>query len=128
MFITCAVQDGNLFTDKYLLELDFVEVVEKRKEGYEPDVVMDEDLSDGPEEDVQPGQRGGGASRSQRKRGKFLVSDYLSHPVVLDSNMMGNIGRYFNVSSLLRVAGFFAYPPVVSSNFLYIRSVPHSKI
>lgn len=41
------LQDGQQYGDEYLAELDYIEVVEKHKEGYESEVVdPDEDSSD----------------------------------------------------------------------------------
>ena len=45
------LQDGQQFGDEYLAELDYIEVVERQKEGYESDVDMDEGLGDGSDED-----------------------------------------------------------------------------
>jgi histone-lysine N-methyltransferase SETDB1 len=37
------LQDGQQYGDEYLAELDYIEVVERQKEGYESDVAEDED-------------------------------------------------------------------------------------
>ena len=42
------VQDGQQYGDEYLAELDYIEVVERNKEGYESDVEM---LSDETEDE-----------------------------------------------------------------------------
>jgi histone-lysine N-methyltransferase SETDB1 len=39
------VQGGKNYGDEYLAELDYIEVVEKLKEGYESDIVDDSDSS-----------------------------------------------------------------------------------
>ena len=38
-----VLQDGKQYGDEYLAELDFIEVVEGQKEGYESDVDMSDD-------------------------------------------------------------------------------------
>jgi histone-lysine N-methyltransferase SETDB1 len=43
--VSCSVtvvQGGKNYGDEYLAELDYIEVVEKLKEGYESDVVEDD--------------------------------------------------------------------------------------
>ena len=45
-------QDGKQYGDEYLAELDFIEVVERQKEGYESDVEdPDNIVNDNAEED-----------------------------------------------------------------------------
>jgi len=39
------VQGGKNYGDEYLAELDYIEVVEKLKEGYESDIVDDSESS-----------------------------------------------------------------------------------
>ena len=39
-------QDGQQYGDEYLAELDYIEVVERNKEGYESDVEMPDDDTD----------------------------------------------------------------------------------
>ena len=39
------VQDGQQYGDEYLAELDYIEVVERTKEGYESDVNEDEGIA-----------------------------------------------------------------------------------
>lgn len=48
-----ANEDGQQFGDEYLAELDYIEVVERQKEGYESDVDMDEGLGDGSDEEEE---------------------------------------------------------------------------
>ena len=57
----CWCQDGKQYGDEYLAELDYIEVVEGGKEGYESDVV-DEDgggsaTSAPPSDSLLPGGR-----------------------------------------------------------------------
>ena len=40
------LQDGQQYGDEYLAELDYMEVVEKLKEGYESDVNEDEGIEE----------------------------------------------------------------------------------
>ena len=44
-----TLQDGQAYGDEYLAELDYIEVVERSKEGYESDVNEDEGIG---QEDV----------------------------------------------------------------------------
>lgn len=46
-------QDGQQFGDEYLAELDYMEVVERFKEGYESDVNEDEGLGADGDSDYQ---------------------------------------------------------------------------
>ncbi|XP_060080758.1 histone-lysine N-methyltransferase SETDB1-B-like [Ylistrum balloti] len=46
-----ANEDGQQYGDEYLAELDYMEVVERQKEGYESDVDMDEGVGDSSEDD-----------------------------------------------------------------------------
>jgi hypothetical protein len=57
-----SVQEGKNYGDEYLAELDYIEVVEKLKEGYESDVV--EDDSDSPSEEK-------GSTEARRSKGKL---------------------------------------------------------
>jgi hypothetical protein len=57
-----VAQEGKNYGDEYLAELDYIEVVEKLKEGYESDVV--EDDSDSPSEEK-------GSSEARRSKGKL---------------------------------------------------------
>ena len=43
-------QDGQKYGDEYLAELDFIEVVERSKEGYESDV---EDIEKGENDEIE---------------------------------------------------------------------------
>lgn len=52
------LKDGTQFGDEYLAELDYIEVVECMKEGYESDVVE-------PESEGNEGQTGGHKSESE---------------------------------------------------------------
>lgn len=47
-------QDGQQYGDEYLAELDYIEVVERLKEGYESDVNEDEETG---EEDFDDDER-----------------------------------------------------------------------
>ena len=51
LYYCLHLQDGQQFGDEYLAELDYIEVVERQKEGYESDVDMDEGLGDGSDEE-----------------------------------------------------------------------------
>lgn len=55
-----VTQEGKNYGDEYLAELDYIEVVEKLKEGYESDVVQDD--SDSPSEEKR-----GNEARSKGK-------------------------------------------------------------
>ena len=44
-----CVQDGKNYGDEYLAELDYIEVLERLKEGYESDVVEEEEEESGEE-------------------------------------------------------------------------------
>lgn len=76
---TSSTQDGKQYGDEYLAELDFIEVVERQKEGYESDVrdpeseddtnvpasLVGED--DDEDEDFHSNSAGDGVSSSDRQ-------------------------------------------------------------
>lgn len=55
-----ANEAGENLGDEYFAELDYIEVVENLKEGYEPDVVNDDDLTDDDYDPRKEIRRGGG--------------------------------------------------------------------
>ncbi|XP_067655240.1 histone-lysine N-methyltransferase SETDB1-like isoform X2 [Haliotis asinina] len=50
-----ANEDGKQYGDEYLAELDFIEVVERQKEGYESDVEEDQGIGDDDSHDEEEG-------------------------------------------------------------------------
>ena len=61
------MQGGKNYGDEYLAELDYIEVVEKLKEGYESDIVDDSESSS--EEK--------GSSEARRTKGTYYRRDVL---------------------------------------------------
>jgi histone-lysine N-methyltransferase SETDB1 len=55
-----VAQGGKNYGDEYLAELDYIEVVEKLKEGYESDVVEDDSDSPSDEKDNSEARRSKG--------------------------------------------------------------------
>lgn len=53
-----ANEAGDNFGDEYFAELDYIEVVENLKEGYEPDVVNDDYMDDDEDDEDYPPKRG----------------------------------------------------------------------
>lgn len=46
LLLLLLLQDGKNYGDEYLAELDYIEVVERLKEGYESDVIEDDTVFD----------------------------------------------------------------------------------
>lgn len=53
-----ANEAGDNFGDEYFAELDYIEVVENLKEGYEPDVVNEDYMDDDDDDEDYPPKRG----------------------------------------------------------------------
>ncbi|XP_066600380.1 histone-lysine N-methyltransferase eggless isoform X2 [Prorops nasuta] len=79
-----ANEGGKNYGDEYLAELDYVEVVEGMKEGYESDVLE-------PESPVQTGRE-----KSNKKESKGYDGGYSSRNSLNDSDEDFNIKQYVN--------------------------------
>ncbi|ESP01220.1 hypothetical protein LOTGIDRAFT_111681, partial [Lottia gigantea] len=121
-------QDGKQYGDEYLAELDFIEVVERQKEGYEsdveePDSHIEEDIADEEDEEEEEEEEFEGTQHNSGSDSEFYfanpvaiyVVNFLAdkrpnHPgtrsffednqmcYIMDAKSMGNIGRYLNHS------------------------------
>ncbi|CAG0914813.1 unnamed protein product [Notodromas monacha] len=93
-----ADEEGQQFTDHYLMDLDYASIAERTKPGYEENAAPMSPMPETETEDPENSKCDGKNEAGEAKPVYRSLSEYLGSSYVIDCNAYGNIGKFFNHS------------------------------